>query len=184
MTKKRCSWAVGDAMILYHDTEWGRPQHDDNKLYEFLVLEGAQAGLSWSTILNRREGYRAAFDGFDPHIVSTYDEKKIQEILQNPRIIRNRLKVKSAINNAVKFCNIQKIHGTFDRYIWGMIDSPIKNSFKSTDELPQYTHTSQLMSKKLKQDGFTFVGPTMCYAFMQAVGMVNDHTADCFLHNI
>ncbi|MYL12070.1 MAG: DNA-3-methyladenine glycosylase I, partial [Cenarchaeum sp. SB0669_bin_11] len=119
MTKKRCSWAVGDAMILYHDTEWGRPQHDDNKLYEFLVLEGVQAGLSWSTILNRREGYRAAFDGFDPHIVSTYDEKKIQEMLLNPRIIRNRLKVKSAINNAVKFCNIQKIHGTFDSYIWG-----------------------------------------------------------------
>lgn len=184
MTKQRCSWAVGDAMGVYHDTEWGRPQHNDNKLYEFLVLEGAQAGLSWNTILEKREGYRAVFDGFDPNIVSKYNEKKIQEILQNPCIVRNKLKIKSAVNNAIKFCSIQKRCGTFDKYIWDMVGPPIRNSFKNADEIPQYTHTSQLISKKLKREGFTFVGPIICYAFMQAVGIVNDHTTKCFLHNI
>lgn len=184
MTRQRCSWAVGDAMVAYHDNEWGRPQHDDNKLYEFLILEGAQAGLSWRTILEKREGYREAFAGFDPQTVSKYDEHRIQSILQCTHIIRNRLKVKSAVNNAVKFCDIQDKYGTFDRYIWDITGPPIKNLFRNTDEIPQHTYTSQLMSKRLKQDGFTFVGPTICYAFMQAVGMVNDHTVDCFLHTM
>ena len=181
---KRCSWAIGDAMVQYHDTEWGRPQHDDNTLYEFLVLEGAQAGLSWNTILEKRDGYRAVFDGFDPHVVATYDDKKIQDVLQDSRIVRNSLKVKSAVNNAIKFCDIQKEYGSFDKYIWDMVGPPTKNSFRTAQEIPPQTFASKLMSKKLKQDGFTFVGPIICYAFMQAVGMVNDHTTDCFLHNV
>ncbi len=179
--KKRCEWAKNEPNLKYHDTEWGVPQHDDQKLFEFLILEGAQAGLSWTTILNRRNGYREAFYNFDVNIVSKLNQKDIEKLMQNPSIIRNKLKINSAINNAKHFLKIQKQFGTFDKYLWEFVNyKPIKNKFKTYSDLPAYTELSEKLSADLKKHGFTFVGPTICYAFMQAIGMVNDHTANCF----
>jgi len=179
--KKRCEWAKNEPNLTYHDVEWGVPQHDDRKLFEFLILEGAQAGLSWTTILNRRNGYREAFCNFDANLVSKLNQKDIEKLMQNPSIIRNKLKINSAINNAKHFLKIQKQFGTFDKYVWGFVNyKPIKNKFKTYSDLPAYTELSQKLSTDLKKHGFTFVGPTICYAFMQAIGMVNDHTANCF----
>jgi DNA-3-methyladenine glycosylase I len=183
---KRCEWTgdwsdIDDIMVKYHDEEWGVPKHDDRRLFEDLVLDGAQAGLSWSTILNKRENYRAAFDNFDPAKVASYDETKIEELLQNPGIVRNRQKVNSAVKNAKAFLEIQEEFGSFDAYIWGFVDgAPIQNKWESMSELPAKTELSEEISKELKKRGFNFVGPTIIYAFMQAVGMVNDHTVDCF----
>ncbi|MEK6980787.1 MAG: DNA-3-methyladenine glycosylase I [Thermoproteota archaeon] len=180
--KIRCVWAKDDLNIEYHDNEWGIPQHDDGKLFEFLVLEGAQAGLSWSTILKKREGYRKAFSNFDPLKVSKYTAKHVEKLLDNPEIIRNRLKINSAINNAKHFLKIQEEFGSFDKYVWGFVNyEPIINNFKKLSDLPTSTPISEKMSKNLRNLGFNFVGPTICYAFMQAVGMVNDHTIDCFM---
>ena len=181
--KKRCEWAKNEPNLTYHDTERGVPQHDDQKLFEFLILEGAQAGLSWTTILNRRNGYREAFYNFDVNIVSKLNQKDIEKLMQNPSIIRNKLKINSAINNAKHFLKIQKQFGTFDKYLWGFVNyKPIKNKFKTYSDLPAYTELSEKLSADLKKHEFTFVGPTICYAFMQAIGMVNDHTANCFKH--
>jgi len=180
--KIRCTWAKDDLNIQYHDNEWGIPQHDDNKLFEFLVLEGAQAGLSWSTILKRREGYGKAFSNFDPLKVSKYTAKHVEQLLGNPNVIRNRLKINSAINNAKQFLKIQNEFGSFDKYIWSFVNhKSIINNFKKLSDLPTSTIISEKMSKDLRNRGFTFVGPTICYAFMQAIGMVNDHTVDCFI---
>ena len=171
-------------MIDYHDKEWGIPLHNDKKLFEFLILEGAQAGLSWQTILNRRENYRKAFDNFDPNKISKYTKKDISALLKDSGIIRNRLKIEAAIANAKKFLEIQKEFGSFDKYIWQFVNhKTIKNKFKSLNEIPAATKESDLMSKELKKQGFRFVGPTICYAFMQAVGMVNDHLTCCFRYN-
>ena len=179
--KTRCIWAKNDLNIEYHDNEWGIPQHDDTKLFEFLMLEGAQAGLSWSTILKRREGYRKAFSNFDPIKVSKYTSKHVEKLLDHHEIIRNRLKINSAINNAKHFLKIQKEFGSFDKYIWSFVNhKPIINNFKKLSDLPASTSISEKMSKDLRNHGFNFVGPTICYAFMQAVSMVNDHTVDCF----
>jgi DNA-3-methyladenine glycosylase I len=170
-------------MIRYHDEEWGTPLHDDQRLFEFLILEGAQAGLSWDTILKKRENYRAAFDKFDPLAVSRYGMKKVSELLANPGIIRNRLKVESAIKNAAAFLKVQKEFESFDSYIWQSVGgSPRQNSWRDSQHLPAFTPQSDAMSKDLKRRGFNFVGSTICYAFMQAVGMVNDHMEDCFRH--
>lgn len=179
---KRCTWCGNDPLyIKYHDEEWGVPVHDDNKLFEMLILEGAQAGLSWITVLKKRENYRKAFSGFDPVKISKYSEQKIEKLLENPGIIRNRLKVNSTVGNAKAFLKAQKEFGSFDRYIWQFVNGkPIANKFKSLNELPSKTEISDVMSKDLKQRGFKFIGSTICYAFMQAVGMVNDHTIDCF----
>ena len=178
----RCNWAKDELNIEYHDNEWGVPQHDDRKLFEFLVLEGAQAGLSWSTILKRREGYRKAFSNFDPIKVSKYTSKNVEKLLDNQDIIRNRLKINSAINNAKQFLKIQNEFGSFDKYIWSFVNyKPIINNFKKLSDLPASTIISEKMSKDLRNRGFNFVGPTICYAFMQAIGMVNDHTIDCFM---
>jgi len=180
--KKRCAWATDEPNLSYHDKEWGRPQHDDQKLFEFLVLEGAQAGLSWTTILNRREGYRNAFSGFDANKVAKYSKKRIDRLLHDESIIRNRLKINSAVNNAKQFLKIQKEFGSFDKYLWSFVNGkPIKNHFKSPCDLPASTKISVKLSKDLKKRGFNFVGPTICYALMQAIGMVNDHTLECFL---
>jgi DNA-3-methyladenine glycosylase I len=177
----RCSWARGDLMIRYHDEEWGVPLHDDRKLFEFLILEGAQAGLSWETILNKRENYRAAFDGFDVRKVARYDSRKLAQLLKNPGIVRNRLKVASAVRNAQAFLRVQEEFGSFDRYIWQFVDGrPRVNEWKPGEKLPARTDESDAISKDLKKRGFNFVGSTICYAFMQAVGMVDDHAADCF----
>lgn len=183
MTKQRCEWAEGqfDEYIRYHDEEWGMPVHDDRTHLEFLILEGAQAGLSWATILKRREGYRQAFADFDPEIVATYDEAKIQELLQFEGIIRNKLKVRGAVTNAQLFLKIQQEFGSFDKYIWDFVGgSPIQNSWKSMKEVPATTKESDALSKDLKKRGFKFVGSTIMYAHMQACGLVNDHTVDCF----
>jgi len=178
---KRCEWATEEPNLSYHDTEWGVPQHDDQKLFEFLILEGAQAGLSWVTILKRREGYRKAFANFDAKKVAKFNEKKISLLLKDESIIRNRLKINSAINNAKQFLKIQKEFGTFDKYLWRFVDhKPIKNKFKKLSDLPSSTVVSEKMSADLKKRGFNFVGPTICYALMQAIGMVNDHTTGCF----
>ena len=179
---KRCNWANGsDLLQSYHDHEWGVEVHDDRTLFEFLVLEGAQAGLSWSTILRKREAYRKAFDNFDARKVSRYSEKTVARLLANPEIIRNRLKINAAITNANAFLQVQKEFGSFDRYIWQFVSGkPIRNSWGTMADIPASTPVSVAMSKDLKKRGFTFVGPTICYAFMQAVGMVNDHVADCF----
>ncbi|EPA04717.1 DNA-3-methyladenine glycosylase I [Candidatus Nitrosarchaeum limnium] len=180
--KTRCEWAKDDLNIEYHDNEWGKPQHDDRKLFEFLILEGAQAGLTWTTILKRREGYRKAFSDFDPDKVSKYTAQHIENLLNNSEIIRNKLKINSAINNAKLFIKIQKEFGSFDKYIWGFVNhTTITNNFKRLSDIPASTDISKKMSDDLKKYGFNFVGPTICYAFMQAVGMVNDHTSDCFL---
>jgi DNA-3-methyladenine glycosylase I len=179
----RCAWAQGELMIRYHDEEWGVPAHDDNKLFEFLILEGAQAGLSWQTILNKRENYRAALDGFNPQLVAGYDRRKIAQLLKNPGIVRNRLKIASAVRNAQALLQVQKEFGSFDRYIWQFVDGrPRVNSWKSMSQVPARTAESDAMSKALKKQGFNFVGSTICYAFMQAVGMVNDHIVQCFRH--
>ncbi len=179
--KVRCSWAVGELSIRYHDEEWGVPVHNDRKLFEFLVLEGAQAGLSWNTILNKREHYRKAFDKFDPRVIAKYDRRKIQQLLQNPGIVRNRLKIASTVENAKAFLRVQEEFGSFDRYIWQFVDGkPRVNKWKSLQQIPARTKESDAMSKELKRRGFNFVGSTICYAFMQAVGLVNDHNVNCF----
>jgi DNA-3-methyladenine glycosylase I len=180
---QRCPWAKGENYIRYHDTEWGVPIHDDRLLFEFLILEGAQAGLSWSTILNKRDSYRQAFDGFDPTIVAKYGERKRQALLANPGIVRNRLKIDAAIQNAQAFLETAKEFGTFDRYIWSFVGGqPKQNAWASIEAVPARTPESDAMSDDLKRRGFKFVGSTICYAFMQAVGMVNDHVVDCFRH--
>ena len=183
---KRCEWAAGqfEEYIRYHDEEWGVPVHDDKTHFEFLILEGAQAGLSWSTILKRREGYRSAFAGFDPEKVATFDEQKIEELLQFEGIIRNRLKVRSAVTNAQKFLEIQEEFGSFDAYIWQFVDGkPVINRWITLNEVPVTTRESDSVSKDLKKRGFKFVGSTIMYAHMQACGLVNDHTTDCFRHS-
>ncbi len=180
----RCGWAKGDIYIAYHDKEWGVPLHDDCLLFEFLVLDGAQAGLSWSTILNKRDNYRRAFDNFDARKVAKYDSRKMKKLLGDAGIVRNRLKISSAIQNAKAFLEVQKEFGTFDKYIWQFVGGKtIQNRWKSLKELPPRTMESDAMSKDLKQRGFTFVGSTICYAFMQAAGMVNDHLVECFRHS-
>lgn len=171
-------------MMSYHDNEWGRPQHDDTVLYEFLLLEGAQAGLSWSTILNRRPGYRKAFANFDPHKVSEFDTKDVERLMNNTGIIRNRRKIESAINNATRFVEVQQEYGSFDEFVWGISGPTVTNNFSKTTDLPASTPVSHKMSKILKKRGFTFVGPIICYAFMQTIGIVNDHTTDCFVHKV
>jgi len=178
---RRCHWATNDLAIHYHDQEWGTPLHNDQRLFEFLILEGAQAGLSWDTILKKRENYRVAFDGFDPLVVSRYGRKKIQELLANSGIIRNRLKIESAIRNAQAFLKVQKEFGCFDAYVWQFVGGePRQNAWRALHQVPARTTQSDAMSKDLKRRGFNFVGSTICYAFMQAVGMVNDHLVDCF----
>jgi DNA-3-methyladenine glycosylase I len=178
----RCHWASGsDLAIRYHDEEWGVPVHDDRTLFEFLIIEGAQAGLSWNTILNKRENYRAAFDQFDPRRVAAYDRRKMQRLLKDEGIVRNRLKIDSAVANAKAFLGVQQEFGSFDRYVWRFVKGePRVNSRKSPRQVPARTPESDAMSKDLKARGFNFVGSTICYAFMQAVGMVNDHLVECF----
>jgi DNA-3-methyladenine glycosylase I len=180
----RCGWSVKDPIYIdYHDNEWGIPVHDDRKLFEFLVLEGAQAGLSWLTVLKKREGYRKAFADFDPEKVARFTEKKIEKLLQDPSIIRNKLKVNSAVTNAKAFLKVQKEFGSFDKYIWGFTDGKvIHNTWKSLKEIPSRTKESDMMSKDLIKRGFKFVGSTIMYAHMQATGMVNDHVTECFRH--
>ena len=178
----RCAWAGNDPLYrAYHDREWGVPVHDDRLLFEFLTLEGAQAGLSWITILRKREAYRAAFAGFDPEKVARFDASNVAELLANPGIVRNRLKVESTITNARAFLKVQEEFGSFDAYQWRFVDNePIRNSWKCIAEVPAFTPVSDALSRDLKRRGFRFVGTTICYAHMQAIGMVNDHTVDCF----
>ncbi len=179
----RCEWAAGGSpeMLAYHDEEWGVPSHDDRHLFELLTLEGAQAGLSWSTILGKREGYRQAFAGFDPAAVARFGPKDVERLLANAGIVRNRLKVESTIENARRVLEVQEERGSLDAYLWGFVDGePIVNAWRSLAELPAETPLSKAVSKDLKKRGFRFVGPTIVYAFMQAVGMVDDHTVDCF----
>ncbi len=178
---KRCAWARDELMIAYHDAEWGAPLHDDRALFEFLVLEGAQAGLSWTTILRKRENYRKAFDGFDARKVARYDERRIAALLANPGIVRNRLKVEAAVRNAEAFLNVQRECGGFDAYIWSFVGGrAIQNRWRRMEDVPSRTSQSDAMSKDLARRGFRFVGSTICYAFMQAVGLVNDHIVTCF----
>jgi len=180
----RCPWASNDLSIRYHDEEWGIPTHDDATLFEFLILEGAQAGLSWDTILKKRENYRAAFDRFDPKKIARYDHRKIQSLMNDAGIIRNRLKIASAVQNAKAFLKLQDEFGSFDAYIWQFAGgSPIVNSWRSAKQVPARTPESDAMSKDLKKRGFSFVGTTIGYAFMQAVGMVNDHLTGCFRYS-
>jgi DNA-3-methyladenine glycosylase I len=180
---KRCEWAPVDSplYLAYHDEEWGVPVHDDSRLYEMLVLEGAQAGLSWSTILNQREGYRRAFSGFDPGKVARFDSRRVEAMLVDPSIVRNRLKVLSAISNAQAVLRVQEEDGSLDAYLWSFVDgTPKVNRFRALGDIPAETAESAAMSKDLKRRGFKFVGPTVCYAFMQACGLVNDHVTSCF----
>src|SRR3954470_12386338 len=180
---ERCFWAQREPNITYHDLEWGVPQHDDRVLFEFLVLEGAQAGLSWETILKRRENYRTAFDRFDPKRVAAYDARKIKQLLANAGIIRNKLKIHSAVRNAKAFLAVQKEFGSFDKYIWGFVGgAPKNNRWQSREEIPARTPESDALSKDLLKRGFNFVGSTICYAHMQATGMVNDHLVTCPRH--
>jgi DNA-3-methyladenine glycosylase I len=180
-TTIRCTWATDPLSITYHDQEWGAPIHDDRRLFEFLILEGAQAGLSWITILKKRPAYRAAFHRFDPRKVAHYDEVKIAALLANDGIVRNRLKIRAAVQNAQAFLAIQKEFGSFDRYVWQFVGgAPLQNRRRRTQDLPARTPQSDAMSKDLARRGFKFVGSTICYAFMQATGMVNDHLVDCF----
>jgi DNA-3-methyladenine glycosylase I len=183
---KRCGWADSTPLAtIYHDTEWGVPVHDDRTLFEFLILEGAQAGLSWNTILNKRANYRRAFANFDPHKVARYDRRKIAALMLNAGIVRNRLKIESAVSNAHAFIAAQQEFGSFDRYIWELVGGvPKHNRWRSPRDVPASTPTSDMMSKELKKLGFRFVGSTICYAFMQATGMVNDHLVSCFRHRI
>jgi DNA-3-methyladenine glycosylase I len=180
--KNRCRWCLGsDEYITYHDEEWGVPSFDDRHLFEMLILEGAQAGLSWLTVLKKRENYRVAFDGFDPEKIAGYDEKRIDELLQNPGIIRNKLKVHAAVTNAQAFLKVVESGRTFSDYLWQFTDGkPLINKWKSMSELPAKTDISDRMSKQLLKDGFKFVGSTICYAHMQATGMVNDHVTSCY----
>jgi len=180
-TRPRCSWATTPAMIAYHDAEWGVPQHDDRVLFEFLILEGAQAGLSWSTILAKREAYRRAFSNFNPKTIARYDAKKTKQLMSNAGIVRNRLKISAAVQNARAFLAVQKEFGSFDAYIWQFVGGkPIVNSIQELSQIQARTEESDKMSRDLLKRGFKFVGPTICYAFMQAVGMVNDHLVTCF----
>jgi DNA-3-methyladenine glycosylase I len=177
----RCAWATGELSVRYHDEEWGVPLHDDRTFFEFLILEGAQAGLSWSTILNKRENYRRAFDNFEPERVARFDRRRIQKLLADPGIVRNKLKIASSVENAKAFLRLQEEFGCFDRYIWQFVGGkPRINRWKSLKQLPAKTSESDAMSKDLKKRGFNFVGSTICYAFMQATGMVNDHAVNCF----
>ena len=177
----RCAWARDDLARRYHDEEWGVPLHDDHRLFEFIVLEGAQAGLSWDTILRKRDNYREAFDNFDPALIARYDKRRVERLLKNQGIVRNRLKIASAIQNAQAFLAVKEEFGAFDKYIWRFIGgAPKRNSWRTTKEVPAETAEATAMSKDLRKRGFNFVGPTICYAFMQAVGMVNDHWIDCF----
>lgn len=182
--KSRCPWPSDDKLMTkYHDNEWGVPLHNDKKLFEFLILEGFQAGLSWRTVLHKRENFRKAFDNFDYSKVAKYDKRKINSLLKDEGIIRNRLKIEGAVKNAKAFLQIRKEYGTFDKYIWGFVNyKPIQNKFKSLKELPARTELSDLISKDMKKRGFTFVGSTIIYAHMQATGMVNDHIIDCFMY--
>jgi len=184
MMRVRCSWCGDDPLyVRYHDSEWGVPLHDDRRLFEFLVLEGAQAGLSWTTILKKRENYRQAFEGFDPQRVADYRQEQVDAILANPGIVRNRLKIASAVGNAKVLLEIQENYGSFDAYLWDFVDGrPKQNRWKSIKEIPAETSASRALSKDLVRRGCSFVGPTICYAFMQAVGMVNDHVVECFRH--
>jgi DNA-3-methyladenine glycosylase I len=182
--QKRCSWAQSELSIVYHDEEWGVPSHDDHHLFELLILEGAQAGLSWETILRKRQNYRDAFAGFDPAVVAGYGESDMQALLSNEGIIRNRLKLSSAARNAQALLDVRAEFGSFDAYIWQFVDGkPIKNAWRELSQIPAQTVESQAMSKDLRIRGFNFVGPTICYAFMQAVGMVNDHLVECFRYD-
>lgn len=180
--KKRCPWSISDPLyIKYHDEEWGVPIHDDKKIFEFLVLEGAQAGLSWLTVLKKRENYRLAFDKFDYNKIAKYDSNKIDMLLHDPGIIRNKLKVNSVVNNARAFIEVQKEFGSFDSYIWQFVNNrPIKNKWDNIKQMPTHTDESDMMSKDLLKRGFKFVGTTICYSHMQATGMVNDHITSCF----
>ena len=180
--KSRCSWSATDPLyIKYHDMEWGVPLHDDRRLFEFLILEGAQAGLSWFTILKKRPNYRKAFDHFDPHKIAGYDTLIVNKLLSNEGIVRNKLKINAAIQNAISFLAVQKEFGSFDNYIWRFVGGEtIKNKWKALEEIPAQTPESAAMSADLKKRGFKFVGPTICYAYMQAAGLVNDHVVDCF----
>jgi DNA-3-methyladenine glycosylase I len=180
--EERCAWSLGSQLYRdYHDNEWGVPVHDERKLFEMLILEGAQAGLSWSTILNKRQGYRQAFDNFEPERVARYDERKIEELMGNPAIVRNRLKIAAAVQNARAFLAIQRQYGSFDAYIWHFVEGrPLQNSWSSLSDVPARTPISDAMSKALNKAGFRFVGSTICYSFMQAVGLVNDHVTTCF----
>jgi DNA-3-methyladenine glycosylase I len=181
--RSRCTWARDELSAAYHDKEWGVPTHDDRKLFEFLILEGAQAGLSWDTILKKRQNYRAAFDGFDPAKIARYTPKKISSLMDDPGIVRNRLKIESAVKNARAFLKVQREFGSFDKYIWQFVGGkPIRNTWKSMKNLPTRTPQSDAMSKDLKKRGFSFVGSTICYAFMQAMGLVDDHISGCFRH--
>jgi DNA-3-methyladenine glycosylase I len=184
MKRERCGWCGTDPLyVAYHDVEWGVPVRDDGKLFEFLVLEGAQAGLSWSTILRKREGYRVAFDGFDPVKVASYDEDRISQLLADPGIVRNRQKVRSAVSNARAFLAVQQEFGTFSHYIWSFTGgTPIQNSWRTLDQIPSTSPLAEAISRDLKSRGFRFVGPTIVYAHMQATGMVNDHLVTCFRH--
>lgn len=181
----RCDWAEASLIEeTYHDLEWGCPVHDDRLLFEFLLLEGAQAGLSWRTVLQKREAYRVAFDNFEAERIACYSDEKIRELLDNRGIIRNRAKILAAVGNATAFLNVQQEFGCFDQYIWRFVDgTPVQNRWRTMAELPARTAISEQMSQDLKQRGFKFVGPTICYAFMQAVGMVNDHLVTCFRHD-
>jgi DNA-3-methyladenine glycosylase I len=184
VSKRRCGWAADELSAAYHDSEWGVPVHDDRLLFEFLILEGAQAGLSWITILKKRPAYRKAFDGFDPRKVARYDAARMAALLADAGIVRNRLKIASAVTNAQAFLEVQKEFGSFDRYIWGFVDGrPVRNCRRAGEALPARTPQSDAMSKDLGRRGFKFVGSTICYAFMQATGMVNDHTSDCFRYS-
>jgi DNA-3-methyladenine glycosylase I len=180
----RCAWASSENLVRYHDEEWGVPVHDDRTLFEFLILEGAQAGLSWSTILNKRENYRLAFDGFDPKWVAQYDHRKVKKLLADPGIVRNKLKIRSAVENAKAFLRVQEEFGSFDRYIWQFVGGKPRVNPGKVRKVPARTAESDAMSKDLKKRGFNFVGSTICYAFMQAVGMVNDHAAGCFRRDV
>ena len=183
---KRCGWAAnaGRLEIEYHDTEWGVPVRDDRGLFEFLVLEGAQAGLSWSTILNKREGYRKAFSGFDPRKIARYNQARIERLLTNTAIVRNRLKVESTVSNARAFLSIQKEHGSFANYLWAFVDGkPTRNRWRKSEQVPVSTALSDKLSKELKQRGFRFVGTTICYSYLQAVGLINDHLVSCFRYS-
>jgi len=180
----RCSWATNELSIRYHDTEWGVPVHDDRVLFEFLILEGAQAGLSWDTILRKRENYRAAFEGYDAARISRYGSRKVHSLLRDDGIIRNRLKIASTVRNAQAFLRVQGEFGSFDRYVWGFVENrPLVNQWHSRQQVPARTAQSDAMSKDLKSRGFSFVGSTICYAFMQAVGIVNDHLTNCFRYS-
>jgi DNA-3-methyladenine glycosylase I len=182
--RKRCHWVKNPLMAAYHDEEWGMPVHDDHRLFEFLILEGAQAGLSWETILNKRENYRRAFDRFDPAKVARYDRRKVRALLANAGIVRNRLKIAAAISNAKAFLAVQNEFGSFDRYIWQFVGGRAKgNDWGKSQRVPASTPESDAMSMDLKRRGFRFVGSTICYAFMQAIGMVNNHARDCFRSN-